>query len=56
MIEIKKMYHKKTGEIVFEDVDGQWWEQQYQDYIPEKGLGNESDWQPVVATQIEKPE
>lgn len=56
MIEIIKMYHKRTGEIVFQDANGQWWQQEYQDFDLERGLGIEKDWQPVVATKIDPPQ
>ena len=52
MIEIKKMYHTDTGEVVFEDAAGQWWQQE--SYNPE--VGTAMEWMPVVATKIDKPE
>ena len=52
MIEINKMFHTKTGEIIFEDINGQWWTQEYQNYGPYEG----DDWYPVVVTKIDNPE
>ncbi len=48
------MYHKKTGEIVFEDANGQWWIQEYSDFDPARS--GDTEWIPIVATQIEKPD
>lgn len=53
MTEIKRMFHKSTGEIVFEDVNGDWFMQEYNDYNPI--TSTEDEWMPVVATKIEKP-
>jgi len=53
MIEIKRMFHKKTGEIIFEDINGQWWVQEYQ--FNDISVGNQGEWLPVVVTKIEKP-
>lgn len=51
MIEIKRMYHTTVGTIVFEDINGQWWQQE--SYNPEAGAADE--WTPVVASKIDKP-
>jgi len=50
------MFHKKTGEIVFEDVNGQWWLQEYQYQFNDISVGNLGEWLPIVATKIEPPE
>lgn len=54
MTEIKRMYHKKTGEIIFEDVNGDWFMQEYSDYDPARS--GDAEYMPVVVTKIEKPE
>lgn len=54
MIEIKKMYHKKTGEIVFEDANGQWWTFEYNSYDPSRSA--DTEWEPVIATKIDQPQ
>ncbi len=51
MIEITKMFHSGTGEVVFEDANGQWW--RIESYNPEVGTAYE--WMPTVATKIDKP-
>ena len=53
MIEINKMYHKKTGEVIMQDVEGNWFMQEYQEYEPMAGIGTE--WQPVIVSKIEDP-
>ncbi len=52
MIEIKRMFHKPTGEIVFEDANGQWWQQE--SWNPE--IGTATEWMPIIASKIDKPE
>lgn len=47
------MYHKKTGEVVFEDANGQWWIQEYNSYDPSRCA--DTIWEPVVATKIDNP-
>lgn len=47
------MYHKKTGEVVFEDVNGQWWGVEYNSYDPMRS--GDTEWEPVVATKIQTP-
>lgn len=52
MIEINKMFHTDSGEIVFEDAQGQWW--RVESWNPE--IGTNEPWTPTVATKIDKPE
>lgn len=53
MIEIKRMYHSKTGEIVFEDVNDDWWQLEHN--FTDISVGNQGSWEPVVATKIDRP-
>lgn len=52
MIEITRMYHTNSGEIVFEDAQSQWWK--LESFNPE--VGSVTHWEPVVATKTDKPE
>jgi len=54
MIEIKKMFHNKTGEVIFEDIEGKWYRFDYYSFDPMRSV--EAEWEPVVASKIEKPE
>lgn len=51
MIEIIKMFHTGTGEIVFQDANQQW--RRIESYNPE--VGGAHEWMPTVATKIDDP-